>query len=109
MLKFSEFCDQLDEGLKDNLDLIRAAGYRRLQLDMTYTKKTDGTTVRRLIRPYEIARKPFGIVVYATDHLHGREQIHSFLARNINDLQATERPFKPVWDVKFPPTKLFRK
>jgi hypothetical protein len=108
MLRFAEFAQLLDEGLRDDLNLIRAAGGRRLQLQMTYLKKTDGTLVSRRIRPYEIARKPYGVVVWATDNVHGPNQIHSFLARNIQNIQATEKGFRPVWDVQLTPRKLHR-
>lgn len=108
MLRFTEYVTALDEGLRDDLNLVRAAGTRRVRLRMTYLKKTDGTIVRRTIAPYEIARKPYGVVVWASDHVHGPDHIHSFLARNIQGIEATQSRYKPRWNINLEPRKLHR-
>ena len=90
-----------------NVRIIKAQGGLNKKLVIKYRKK-DGKVVTRTIAPYEIkphrhSGKP---MLYATNNKHGAKQILSLYLDNVLDVKATNKSFRPNWDVTFKNEKI---
>ena len=71
------------------------------EVTIQYIKKS-GEEVQRTIQAYEVKphRTSGTLMLYASDTLHGAQQIHSFIANRIRSVGKTDETFQPVWPLK---------
>lgn len=77
-------------------ELLRAAMRSGKRVAFDYVRKRDNVSGHYVAAPYSVRG---GRYLYATDHKHGDDRIHSFiLAYRLRNLEVRpQRDFSPVW------------